>query len=116
MATTEKFYLKQHDLLPELILTLLDGDVPADLVGATSARLMLRSLVAGLIVDGDMTVIQDQDELATTKGKVKYTWVDGDTDLIGTFNGEVEVMFGAKPETFPGNGYFHVVIGNDLDD
>lgn len=113
---TEKFYLKQHDLLPELIVTLLDGDVAADLAGASSARLMVRNLSAGLIVDGAMTVLQDEDDLAATKGKVKYVWQDGDTDLVGTFNAEVEVLFGARPETFPGNGYFQIVVGNDLDD
>lgn len=113
---TEKFKLKQHDLLPEMILTLLDGDVAADLAGASSARLMVRNFSAGLIVNAAMILLQDEDDLAATKGKVKYVWVDGDTDLVGTFNAEVEVMFGARPETFPGDGYFQVIIGNDLDD
>jgi hypothetical protein len=49
-------------------------------------------------------------------GIVEYSWQAGDTDTAGTYYGEIEVTYGdATVETFPNNGYFTVIIKEDLD-
>jgi hypothetical protein len=111
----EVFSIKQHDLLPDMVLTLLDNDTAVDLTEAVSARLMMRNIVAGLVVDAPVAILDQSVE--ANLGKVRYSWVSGDTDLNGTFNAEVEVMWSAnRPQTFPGDSYFQVKVVNDLDD
>lgn len=111
----EVFSIKQHDLLPELVVTLLDNTVAVDLTDAVSARLLMRNLVAGLKVDAPVSILDPA--VPANTGKVKYTWGLADTDIVGVFNAEVEVIWpGNKPQTFPGDGYFTVKVGNDLTD
>jgi hypothetical protein len=112
---TQTFSIKQHDLLPDMVLTLLDNDEAVDLTDALSARLMMRNVVAGLVVDAPVAILDQTVE--ANVGKVRYSWAAGDTDLNGVFNSEVEVLWpDDKPQTFPGGGYFQVKVVNDLDD
>lgn len=117
MANTQ-FTIKQHDLLPALVVTLLDDDVAVDLTTADSARLLMRNLAAGLKVNAFMTILDQTD--ADNLGKVSYDWQGLDTDTVGTFNAEVEIIWpGDRPQTFPAAKtlkYFKVVIQNDLTD
>ena len=111
----EVFSIKQHDLLPDMVLTLLDNATAVDLTDAVSARLMMRNIVAGLVVDASVAILDQS--VPANRGKVKYVWQAGDTALVGTFNAEVEVMWtGNRPQTFPGDAYFTVKVVNDLDD
>lgn len=112
---TATFIIKQHDLLPKLSLTLVEGVDPVDLSLATSARLLVRSLATGLKVNAVMTVL-DQN-VPANKGKVEYTWTGTDTDTVGKYKAEVEILWpGNKPQTFPANKYFVVDVQNDLTD
>lgn len=112
MAT---FYIKQHDLLPNLVVTLLEGDDPVDLTLATGARFLMRNLLAGLKVSAVATILDQSVE--ANLGKVSYTWVSPDTDTVGKFNGEVEITWpGSKTQTFPAHKYFTVDVQNDLTD
>ena len=113
MAEKQEFPIKRGDLLPTLVVTLLDGTTPVDLTAATSARFLMRSLKTGLKVDGTVTVL-DQ---TTSTGKVEYEWADGDTDTVGVYQAEIEVLWpGNKPQTFPANGYFSVKVVEQLDE
>ncbi len=114
MATT-KFNLKQYDLRPVLRIRLLDGTVPIDLTLASEVRLLLKNRAAGLKVDSVMDKLDQEDE--DTIGFVEYEWQPGDTDTLGTFSGEIQVLWpGQIPQTFPGKGYFQVSINRDLND
>lgn len=112
MATT-KHNVKQFDLLPVFRMQLLNGTTPVDLTLASEARLLLKSRATGLKVDQVME-IQDQmdDDLI---GVVEYAWQDGDTDTLGTFQGEVQVLWpGQLPQTFPAKGYFTINVNREL--
>ena len=104
------FYIKQHDLMPDLVLTALDGETPVSLETASSARFIMKR---GDVVKVDRAVaILDQ---VTKTGQVALSWQTGDTDTVGTYKGELEVMWPAgKPQTFPAKGYLTIVVGDDL--
>lgn len=109
----ETFYIKQHDLEPVLELQLLSGTVPVDLTQAESAFFLMSSRKTGLKASGAMT-ITDQ-SLPANVGVVRYAWQAGDTNTVGDFNAEVQVLWPAdKPQTFPAHEYFTVSIGKDL--
>ncbi len=112
MANT-KFIIKQHDLEPPLRVTLLDGTEAVDLSAVSEVRFLMKSRSTGLKVDDVMTV-EDQSN-PDNWGKVSYTWQSGDTDTVGTFTGEIQVMWiGSRPQTFPANKYFTIDIQKDL--
>lgn len=107
--------MKKNDLLPVLTVTLEDANGAIDLSGATSAKfkMILKDDLGGT-PKIDATAAIDPDQV-TNKGKVTYTWVSGDTDTVGTFLGEFEVLYGAKPLTFPNSSYYVVAIVDDVD-
>jgi len=98
--------MKKNDLLPLMELTLEDADGAVDLSGATSAKLLMilkGDLGKSPKVDAAVAIDADQ---TNNKGKVVYTWVEGDTDTVGIYYGEVEVLYGTKPLTFPNDTYY----------
>lgn len=113
-----EFVIKQNDQLPALIVTCLDGAEPVDLLTATSARLLMRNLSAGLKVDAEVEILDQTDD--DNLGKVTYEWEPTDTDTVGTFNAEIEVTWpDGKIQTFPASKtqkYFKVIVLNDLDE
>lgn len=105
------FRIKTNDTGPKLAITLEDALLtPAKLLGS-SARFHMKAFGASsLKVDGPVTI-----ENAFT-GQISYSWQQGDTDTAGTYYGEIEVTYGdATVETFPNNGYFTIIIKEDLD-
>lgn len=109
----ETFYMKQHDLEPNLELQLLSGADPVDLSQATAVQFLMSSRKTGLKVSGAMT-IADQ-TAPTTLGVVTYAWRSGDTDTVGVFSAEVQVIWPTnKPQTFPADQYFTVNVQKDL--
>lgn len=113
----EQFDIKQHDLEPPLIVTCLDDNAPVDLSTALSARFLMRNL-SGLKVNAMCEILDQTDE--DLWGKVKYVWTGSDTETVGTYNGEIEIIWpGNRPQTFPSAKsakYFKVNIWNDLTD
>lgn len=106
------FDIKQYDLLPDLILTVADDDVPVNLSAASSAKLIVSNR-SGILIEAAVE-IEDQDD-EDLVGKVRYIWQPGDTDTVGTYNMEVEVMWaGERPETFPAKGYLKLSVNRDL--
>lgn len=115
---TTTFDIKQHDLEPPLVVTILDSGLAVDLTTVVSARLMMRNLAAGLKVNRAMTILDQTDP--DNLGKVKLDWQGLDTDTVGDFNAEIEIMWpGNRPQTFPAQKalkYFKIRVLNDLDD
>lgn len=106
----EKFNIKQHDLQPSIEVQLLSGTDPVDLTQATSVVFLMKSRKTGLKATGPMNIAAP-----ATAGVVFYDWQLGDTDIVGDFDAEVQVMWPAdKPQTFPAHSYFTVSIGKDL--
>ncbi len=108
--TTIRHRIKQGDLEPPLEIQLTSGADPVNLTGAARVRFIMSSK-AGTKVDADM-VVADQ---STRPGVVRYIWQLGDTDTIGSFNAEVQVVWPAdRPQTFPSYQYFVIDVTRDL--
>lgn len=98
---------KAHDLFPPLEATLSDENGPIDLSTATSVKLLMKS--GSTNVTGRCTVVD------AANGRVRYDWIRGDTDTIGTYQVEFEITWPtALPETVPNTGYNEIVIEQDL--
>jgi predicted phosphodiesterase len=97
------FYIKQHDTYPPLSAIIArDADV-VDLTGATVQFHM------GDVVDSEAEIVDAEN------GRVRYVWVEGDTDTAGSYRAEFEVTFSdGAIETFPQGGYVSVFIREDL--
>jgi hypothetical protein len=101
--------MKRNDLLPEIQGVCEDANGPVDLTTASSVKFLM----------GLPGVTTNKVSAAATfvdrpNGVVKYSWVSGDTDTAGEYEGEFEVMWpGTKPETFPNRGKIKIVIEAD---
>ena len=105
----KRFYIKQGDTGPALVVTLKDATGAAvSLAGISAVRFHMSKLDGTTIVDQLATAAPDQ---TATKGKVTYDWQDGDTDLAGIFAAEFEVDFGGGlVETFPNDSDLQIVV------
>ena len=105
------FRIKTNDTSPKLAVTLQDANsVPVNISGATVRFHMKAFGATSLKTDAPMTITN------ATGGIVQYSWVAADTNLAGTYYGEVEVTYSDSTiETFPNNGYFTIIVKEDLD-
>lgn len=128
------FTIKTDDTRPEFAVVLKDQDGVMDISSAASVRLILKktgttvtgvctkltitaAIAAGLASDTDPDTGEEWtvEELATTC-VVRYPWIAADTSNAGTYQGEVEITYGAGLiETVPNDGYFVVEFVADLD-
>lgn len=105
------FRIKTNDTGPVLSVTLTDASGNGIGLAGATARFHMKAFGAtSLKIDSPATVTDGVDSV------VQYDWVAGDTDTAGTYYGEIEVTYGdATVETFPNNGYFTIIIKEDLD-
>jgi hypothetical protein len=90
------FTIVEGDLRPAQILYLKANGKPFDLTGATSVEFIFKS--GGTRRSGQATVLDAR------QGKIRYDWVDGDTDLPGDYACIVVVTIDDKEQTFPNGG------------
>ena len=107
------FVIKQGDTSPALEATLTDGaGDPFDITGATVTFHMTAVGNEGTnqpVVDADATVVD------AGAGVVQYDWAPGDTADSGVYSAEFEVTYNSGvTETFPNDGYFEVVITEEV--
>lgn len=105
------FRIKTNDTGPVLSVTLTDANGNGIGLAGASARFHMKAFGAtSLKIDAPATITDD------VNGVVQYNWAAGDTDTAGTYYGEIEILYGdATVETFPNNGYFTIIIKEDLD-
>ncbi len=105
------FRIKTNDTSPKLAVTLEDAlGNPIGLAGC-AARFHMKAFGASSLKIDDVASIEDD-----VNGIVEYAWQVGDTDTAGTYYGEIEVTYADNTvETFPNNGYFTIIIKEDLD-
>lgn len=103
------FFIKQNDTSPSLLATLKDFDGNTiNLTGAT-VRFHMKDLNGTVKIDQPMTVPNP------TLGMVRYDWVVGDTDTVGTYYVEFEVTYADNSvETFPNNGNKTISVVREL--
>ena len=105
------FRIKTNDTSPKLSVTLTDA--LGNAIGLAGCSVIFRMKAFGAIslkVYAAATVVDD------VNGIVEYQWQSSDTDTAGTYYGEIVVTYGDNTiETFPNNGYFTIIIKEDLD-
>jgi len=106
----DTFYIKQNDELPALQITVTLDGVAYDLSAATALTFSMMDqdgvakiaeVAAAFVTDG-------------TDGKLIYQWVDGDTDEVGTFDGEFELTFAAGQLSIPNREHLTIEIIEEL--
>ncbi len=103
------FKMKRYDRLPPLDVQLVSDVGPVDLTTATSVKFLMRDVDKTVVINSPMTVIN------ASLGQVRYMWAAGDTDVIGSFKAEIEVIWsGNLAQTFPAASYFRVKIYEDI--
>ena len=108
---TDTFTIKQNDLEPPLRVQLLDDETPLTNLATASA---IRCIIT---TRDKLTEVADRAMSVTdsANGWVEMTLIAGDTDTIGRYIFEIEVMWpGSRPQTFPANGYGRFVVTDDL--
>ena len=86
------------DLEPDLDIQLTEDGRPADLTGITAA-VLLWTRPDQTTATVDLTIVD------APTGRVRRTWVAGDTAQVGTHRGRVRVTHAnGDPQTFPGDG------------
>jgi hypothetical protein len=105
------FRIKTNDTSPKLAVTLEDALGNAIGLAGCSARFHMKAFGASLLKIDAVASIED-----AALGIVEYAWTGTDTDTAGTYYGEIEVTYADNTvETFPNNGYFTIIIKEDLD-
>ena len=104
----QQYTWKTGDTGPTNVTTLLDRDGnPADLTGATVKFLMRRG--AAVKINAFAEIVDP------AAGTVRYHRTGGDTDTVGVYQAEYEVVFSSGDrQTFPEGGYLTVVINDDI--
>ena len=82
-----------------------------DLSTATSAVFNMRAKPSGAIkISRGSAGITN-----AAAGEVTYNWGTADTNTVGNYEAEVEITWNdGKPETFPNDSYWDVVITDDI--
>jgi hypothetical protein len=109
MAAT--FTIKQNDRLPSLQATCVDASGnPVDLTGNTGVEFHMKAVEGGVAKVDAAGVIVD-----AATGVVRYDWGATDTDTVGEYEGEFEVMYAdSKTQTFPNFENILITIVDDL--
>ena len=111
------FTLKQNDRRPLFVVVLKDNfgepdEAVVDLTNATSAVFNMVPAGGGAVKinRGSATIGSP-----ASNGQVTYSWGTADTNTVGTFNAEIEIVWNdGKAETFPNDSYWTVEIVDDL--
>lgn len=108
------FPMKRGDLVPAITATLYQkvgtaAQTPIDLTTALSVKFAMRNR---------NTRVKEVDALASVVspavGSVSYQWVPGDTDTVGHYDCEWQIMWPTGPQTVPGAGYDIIEISEDI--
>lgn len=110
----DRFYIKQNDLLPDLVFQFLDEvtGLPIPFPPGSTVEFHMLDIndpEGGLKVQGNAEWI---DELI---GKGKYVWQTGDTDLPGRYPAEIQATIpGARSLTGPNRRNLTIIITEEL--
>jgi hypothetical protein len=114
------FEIKQFDRRPLFVVILKDDfgtatEAVVNLTTAGSAVFNMRAANGGAVkVNRGAATITN-----AAGGEVTYNWGTADTDTVGSFEAEVEIIWNdGKAETFPGGpaggSYFQITITDDI--
>lgn len=105
------FAIKQHDRRPYLTGTIKQPNgSPMNLSGVTAAYLIIRKTGSNSVLLRKPVIFTDP-----ANGRFQYVWETGDTDSPGTYDAEIELQWGAEPQTVPVDSYYRIIVVDDLD-
>lgn len=110
-----EFSIKANDLKPSIAATLgFAGVEPTGPLVGTVQFIMRR---VGTVAATTIATVEAPAVIVdAATWKVRYDWVEGDTDTAGEYLAEWEVTDAqGKPQTFPGDSYHSITIFPDLD-
>ena len=103
------FIIKQNDTSPAIQATLKDANGSAIALTGADVAMHMKSVNGVLKVREEITIV-DADT-----GVVKYDWVTGDTDTVGTYYVEFQVTYADLTiETFPNDDKAVILIKPEL--
>lgn len=107
----DQFFLKQGDVLPDLTVQLMDGDVPLVFNGDETVQFFMKEPgQAGTKASADAQIVDG------SQGMVRHEWLDEHTDVSGIFFGEFRVTYpNGEDKTYPNNGYIYIYINPNLE-
>lgn len=110
MGLTPDYTIKQGDTIPILSANLEVDFEAVSLANATvQIVLVKRSEPTVPFFVGNAVIVN------AVAGEVKYEWVDGDTDIPGSYFAEwVVTLSGGKKRRFPNVGFFTIHIHPSL--
>ncbi len=114
------FTIKRNDTRPRLVTTLITdfgtaAEGPVDLTSASAVKFLMRSESAPAGSAPKVNAAATISDAAA--GIVTYTWVDGDTDTEGIFEGEFQITWSDDGvETIPNDSYISIQVVDDLGD
>jgi hypothetical protein len=110
------FTVKQFDRRPVFVVALKDDfgeqtESPVNLTTASTVVFNMRDAdTETVVVNRGAATISD-----ANSGEVTYNWGTGDLNTAGAYEAEVEVTWNdGKAETFPNNGYWDVIVVDDI--
>jgi hypothetical protein len=112
------FTIKQGDTRPRVIATLYDnfggaGQAVINLSTASSVTFLMRAVGSAA---GDPPDVEGACSVTNAAGGVvEYTWQPGDTDVIGAYEAEFEIVWAdGGVQTVPNASYLSVEVYGDL--
>lgn len=94
------FRIVQNDTAPPISSQLTDGGKPIDLSSASNINFHMEDMFQRKVVSDDLT--GRVNIVNPTIGEVEYAWKSEDTETVGTYKAEWEVLYDdGKVETFP---------------
>jgi len=104
------FTIVQEDTAPPIESQLTDSGIPVDLTdNVSNIHFYMEDKFDRVVISDDLT--GRVNIVSGTEGKVEYTWRSGDTDTVGVYNSEWQVLYDdGKIETFPSRGKIRVEI------
>ncbi len=110
-VASDPYPLKRGDTDPPIQATLRQANKKPVPLGGCTVRFIMRP-APGIDAPLLAAAAEVLDEAA---GKVRYQWVDGDTDVVGVYRAVWEVTFPTgRVRTVPTKGWIDVVIEDDL--
>lgn len=108
------FTIVQGDTAPPISSRLSDSGEAVDLTGVSNVRFHLEDKFDRVVISADLTGRVNIVDAAS--GDVEYVWRPGDTDDIGSYKGEWEVLYeDGTVETFPSRGKVDIEIMEQIE-
>lgn len=115
MNNIKPFVIKRHDTLPVISVNIrtrgyVNELIPYSLTGVTACTFSMSDEYGNLKISSASANI-----LVPSAGTIQYSWILGDTDTTGVYNGEFELTFsGGGKMSIPTVGSLDIHVINDI--